>query len=360
MKIGIITFHSAHNYGATLQAFALQEYIKSLKHETYIIDYRPDYITKCYLRNNNRDWLSKNPILCLKRLLRYIRYRKIRHSRYDNFQQFINRRFNLYPFTEKMDFHEFDALLIGSDQVWSPYHTGGHYDDIMFGEGFRCKVISYAPSCSQEILEPSHEEYLKSHLTNFSAISVREYRFKEMLQPLTSKLIQVVVDPTILAGRDVFERIAEPINKKKPYVLVYEITPHSEVRKTAKGIACQLDADVIELTNGMLNYHSDEMDEGASPEKFLGYIKEAACVVTTSFHGTAFSLIFQTPFYMVKQGNVADNRMVSLLQAVNMEERIIQMGVTPSFSVPNFSEMQKKIERMNAVSQSFIINSLKK
>ena len=110
----------------------------------------------------------------------------------------------------------------------------------------------------------------------------------------------------------------------------------------------------------MLNYHSDEMDEGASPEKFLGYIKEASCVVTTSFHGTAFSILFQTPFYVVKQGTVADNRMCSLLHTLSMDDRILQMMDRPTFSIPTFEAIQNKLKKINTRSKSFISSALEK
>lgn len=358
MKVGIITFHSAHNYGAMLQAYGLQEFLKSIGHETYMIDYRPDYITKCYLKDNNRDWISKNPYLCIKRLWNYIRLRNIRHRRWDAFNQFVEQRFNLYHYISGDDFHEFDAVFIGSDQIWSANHTGGHYDNIMFGSDFKCKAISYAPSCSQLSLAEEQKKYLAEHLDGMTAISVREQDFKNILQPLTHKNISVVVDPSLLAGKEVFDKIASSINRSRPYVLIYEIAQHENVYRIAQEIAQQLDADIIELTNGMLNFHRKTMHEDASPEDFLGYIKHAACVVTTSFHGTAFSLLYRVPFYMVKQGSAADIRMEFLLKKFGLEKRIVEMNDAPIFSRPNFQVFDIKSKDAISSSKEFVINSL--
>ena len=358
MKLGIITFYCSHNYGAMLQTYGLQEYLKKQGNEVFVIDFKPDYDLKLYKKNDFRAWLSRNPMKCFKRLANYIRYKHIRHKRWDGFHSFMNCRLSLFPYKKGDDFHDFDAIFIGSDQVWSPYHTGGWYDDIMFGKGFKCKAISYAASCTSTILDERQKDYLRNHLSGMDAISVRENQFKKALQPLTRHTISVVLDPTFLAGSKVFNAIATPINKERPFVLIYEITQHKEVYDIACGIANQLNADIVELTNGMLNYHRSTMDEGASPEEFLGYFKNAACVVTTSFHGTAFSLIFQKSFYMVKMGSSADDRMTSLLYTLNLQDRIISKGDMPIFTSPNYNKSKERLHEMVSFSESFIANSL--
>lgn len=329
MKLGILTFHSAHNYGAVLQAFGLQEYLRSRGHDALVIDYRPGYITNCYPKDGSAFWKNSNLKECISGLYNYYVHSDIRHRRWDNFEHFISSRLNLYPYRAGMDFHEFDAVFIGSDQVWSKAHTGGHYDPMFFGEGFKCKVIPYAPSCTSLSLSDEDKAFFKQHLDQMTAVSVRERQLKEVLQPLAQKEITVVVDPSLLAGRECFDTISADIKRKRPYILIYEIFGHPEVYRTAKVLAKRMDADIVELVNGMRSYHRSSMREDASPEEFLGYIKHAACVLTSSFHGTAFSLMFNTPFYTVLQGTAADNRMTSLLESINMRNRTIEMGVIP-------------------------------
>lgn len=358
MKVGIITFHSAHNYGAMLQAYGLQEYMRHKGYDINIINYRPKYIENSYHRDNMHDWLSKNPVLCCKRLFNYIRYRNIRHRRWDGFESFINRYFKLYDFSIGDDLHTFNAVFIGSDQVWSSSHTGKQFDDIMFGVGFKCKVISYAPSCSKISLNEKESDYFRQHLDHLCAISVREKSFKDMLQPLTYKNIEVVLDPTLLVGREVFDKIALHVQRYKPYVLIYEITPHKGVRRIAENIARQIDADVVELTNGMLNYHLKTMDEGASPEEFVGYFKNASCVITTSFHGTAFSVMFEKPFYMVRQRTGADGRMISLLSALGLEDRLVDMQDEVGFCEIDYTPVSCRLAELRKESESFVNSAL--
>lgn len=358
MKLGIITFYCSHNYGAMLQTYGLQEYLKSLGHEVFVIDFKPKYKLKLYKKNDYKAWISRNPRMCIKRLFNYIRYKKIRNARWDEFNAFLKERLLLFPYKEGEDFHDFDAIFIGSDQVWSPYHTGGKYDDLMFGVGFKCKAISYAASCTATSLNKQQVEYFKKHLDGMTAISLREEKFKNSLQPLTKHKISVVLDPTLLAGRIVYDKIACAINKDKPYVLVYEISQHQEVYQMALSIAQQLNADIVELTNGMLNFHRKTMEEDASPEIFLGYFKNAACVITTSFHGTAFSLLFERPFYMVLQGTSADIRMTSLLTQLGLNDRMVRKGDVPTFSAPDFKQANLILSNLVRKSEEFIFNSL--
>lgn len=358
MKLGILTFHSAHNYGAVLQAYAMQEYLCSQGHDAYIIDYRPEYITRCYPISGKSYWASYEIKKIIMGLYNYVACRKIRLRRWYKFEEFFPEKLRLYPYHEGMDFHEFDAVFIGSDQVWSAPHTDGKFDDMYFGENFKCKAIPYAPSCTHLVWNDEEKEYLRKHLDSLSAISVREMQMKEALQPLTKNDISVVIDPTLLAGREHFEKIAAPINNKRPYILTYEIGDHPEVYQMAKTLAKKIDGDVIELVNSFHHYHRSSMREGASIEEFLGYIKNAACVLTTSFHGTALSIIFGTPFYTVLQHSAADNRMTSLLAALDMKDRAINMDDEPDIIPLDTQRVNDNLQKLRKESEEYIKKSL--
>lgn len=358
MKLGILTFHCAHNYGAVLQAFGLQEYLKRLGHEVYVIDYRPEYITYCYPKDGSVFWKNKSLLGSFKGLYNYYAHSDIRHRRWDYFENFITSRLNLYPYRTGMDFHEFDAVFIGSDQVWSKALTGGKYDPLFFGKGVCCKTIAYAPSSTTLSLTGEDKNFLKNSLDNFYAISVREGSLQRTFQPFTKNNIAVVVDPTLLAGRRCFDSMASNVLRKRPYVLVYEICGHQEVYKVAKKLAKKLGADLVELTNGMRLYHRHSMMEDATPEDFVSLFKNAACVLTTSFHGTVFSLLFDTPFYTVLQGTAADNRMVFLLSSLNMKDRTIALGKMVEDVKPLTKDTQERIKALVKSSEEYISTSL--
>lgn len=358
MKLGILTFHTAHNYGAVLQAYGLQEYLRSKGHDVYVIDYRPEYITRNYPSHGTAFWKSRNLWHCASALFNYIVHKDLRLTRWHNFRRFYTERLHLAPHTPGMDFSDYDAVFIGSDQVWEKAHTGGKFEPLYFGEGFKCKVIPYAPSCTGLTLSDADKHYLTERLDAMTAVSVRESKMRDALQPLTKKDIAVVVDPSLLAGSEYFNRIAVAPKTHRPYVLVYEIHGHPEVYRMAKVMARSIGGDVIELVNGMRHYHRSSLREAASPEEFLGYIRGAACVLTTSFHGTAFSIIFHTPFYTILQHTAADTRMANLLTALGMEDRMIDMDATPSIRPIDAQLVDTNLRKLVAGSEEFIAKAL--
>ena len=108
MRIGILTFHCAHNYGAMLQCYALQEYLKGRGDEVYVIDYRPDYLTHPYKKHKLSHWLSKDPLRTLKRLLSEPFLLKKRGKRWDGFDNFMRMKLNLYPYDKRSDYTNLD------------------------------------------------------------------------------------------------------------------------------------------------------------------------------------------------------------------------------------------------------------
>ena len=132
MKIGILTFHCAHNFGAVLQTYALQEILKTMGHEVFIIDYRPKYIVDVYKIFNIRRFISKSPITSLKKTLNEILNFRNRIFCYYKFNRFIKSYINLSH--ERTVSNIYDAYIIGSDQVWNPDITGGVFDKVFFAE----------------------------------------------------------------------------------------------------------------------------------------------------------------------------------------------------------------------------------
>ena len=363
MKIGILTFHCAHNYGAVLQAFCLQEKLKKLGHDVYVINYRPSYIVDTIYRFSFKCWISKSikgffykwsnePFLIFDR-----------KSRYDSFMHFINDNLRLYPYNADSDYSEFDALILGSDQIWNRDITGGSYDDTFFGKKAKCKVISYAASNKSFELEQNEVEYFRDALSHLSAISVRELSLAKLLQPLVlDNYIFTVVDPTLLAGKEVLSRFVSCSNKphKNPYVFIYELSSHDETLNVANSVAKQLNADIIELEGCLSAKRLKQKDMATSPEKFVEYIANAACIVTTSFHGTALSIIFNKPFYAIKQNNSSDNRISSLVNKLRLEKRFLNKGILPTFELIDYKDINLALEKEVVLSENFLKESLSK
>lgn len=330
MKIGILTFHCAHNYGAVLQCYALQEVLKGMGHTVEVMDYRPSYLKAPYDIVSFRRIQSRNPIRLMKGMISEILSLPERIIRHKGFDRFIKERLCLSAPGIPSDC---DAYVMGSDQIWNPGITQG-FDGVYFGhlpfpKGHR-SYIAYAASMEREALNDSEKNYLQEALRNFDAISVRESHLASLLQPLTDKDVKVVLDPTLLAVPSVWSSFVgrNPLGRK--YVLVYQVRVDKETMRIARHIAGQLDAEVVSLSSFPTWRRSKSLYQTESPQAFVNWMRWASCVVTTSFHGTAFSVILNRPFYSIALGR-GDTRAASLLKQVGLEERMIGKTASPVF-----------------------------
>lgn len=352
MKIGIITFQCAHNYGAVLQAYALKEYLKTLGYSVNIINYRPRYIVNAYKKNNLRNWLSRDPYKCIIRLFIELIVKPIRIKRWYAFENFMNRYLDLHPYKRNEDFSEYNVLVLGSDQIWNPGITGGKFDGVYFGNDAKCKIVSYAASSRFEKLSKQQKDFFSNALQKIEHISVREDSLASLLQPLIDKEIKIVIDPTLLAGRRIFDKIAIP-SKKNKYLLLYQIGQWKELNRLAVKIAKKLNLEIIEITSHPIIPKSG-LIQTASPSEFIGYFQNASFVVTTSFHGLAFALTYNKEFYCLKQKSNSDLRLLSLLNKLDLDNRCLEIGEEPNFEVINYSKVNEKLNREVELSLKYL------
>lgn len=362
MKIGILTFHCAHNYGAVLQCYALQEMLKNMGYKVEVIDYRPEYLLAPYrkfsLSRFKRSSLLSIAKVCVKEFLLLVK----RIRRYNAFQTFINKRFNLSPTVNDKSIPSFyDVYIMGSDQIWNPKITKG-FDPVYFGfsdfdKGNR-KYISYAASMETKEVDKESKDFFEKALMNFDAVSVRETQLKTLLQPLTGKNIELVLDPTLLADKKIWDAIAIRPNINKKYILVYQVRYNVNTIRIARQLAKDINAEIIEVTSSLRICFSNKSRQCESPEEFLGWIKNADCVVTTSFHGTAFSIIFNRPFYCIKLDDEFDTRSASLLKSLGLEYRFIDKKSTPTLSPIDYSVANERLSHLQIQSIDFLSKAL--
>ena len=353
MKIGILTFHCAHNYGAVLQCYALQEYLKHLGHDVYVINYRPSYLKYGLFIWYN--WLSLNPIKCIKKTIKQICSFNLRYKRFTAFERFINDRLNVKTINLQLIQNDIDCFVFGSDQIWRK--NGNQFDPIYFGE-FKAaqghKLISYAASMGLDKLSESEKKQISRWLKNFSIITVRESSLKQLLLPLTDKNIEVVADSTFLLNQHEWEKIAKAPNVRKPYILIYQVISNPLAYKIAEIAAQDLKAEIIEIASKIDNNpQNHRVVYTASPEEFLGWIKNARFVVTTSFHGTAFSIIFNKAFVSIKQNKSSDLRIESILNQAQILNRFIDSNDW-KWDKRFLSSAKSESERIIEFSQKFL------
>ena len=369
MKIGILTFHCARNYGAVLQAYATQKYLKNLGHKVDLIDYRPAYLVNAYhliptsfVEGSSFEYKIKSILVSLSIFpLNYLKYKK--------FEKFISSKLSLSKKIEKRDDFlnlDYEAYIMGSDQIWNPFLTKG-FDDIFFGN-FPTRnnplKITYAASMGLAELTKEQENYLQENLKYFNKIGVRENNLKMLLTPLTEKKIEEVIDPTFLLSQSEWNLLISENNaiKHKKYVLIYQVVFDPNVYRIAKGIADQLNIEVIEIVAGnSLKKIRGNNQYYASPNDFVSYFNYATCVVTSSFHGTAFGVIFNKPLYVVNVDNLkggSNSRLSSFLSKLGLMNRYVDADANPKFETIDYTEINQKMDLLKEEAQHFLIHSL--
>lgn len=328
MKIGILTFHRADNYGAVLQCWALCSAIKSLgNNNIHVIDYLPSYFReeyslfpkKYFLKGSIRNKLGIVKDFFLLGLIKYLRHR--------GFVNFIH-RFNLTcQMNEKnVSFDGFDLVFVGSDQVWNRKLTNGE-DAAFSGKIRNDKMIlaSYAASTECHSHIQCENDYYIRLLNNYDFVSAREKQLNDYFNTLQSGKSSWVLDPTLLIKKSQWKSIAK-LPKENNYLLIYTVPQHPSVTALAKIIAKERNLKIIELVANVRKIYKKGCKQLVTPEEFLGYFYSASYVVTTSFHGTSFSLIMQKQFSTLMLGRAVDVRAKDLLSNIGLEDRLVDVN----------------------------------
>lgn len=362
MKIGILTFHNAHNYGAVLQAFALREYLISLGHNVEFINYHISEFDKYALypfNLNDKGSLIKKIKLLIVFVLSLYR-RILRHKK---FNQFIKKHLISSRKMSRESFNvkgSYNAIVFGSDQIWNPLITKG-FDPVYWGEfnaGDEVLKVAYAASMDQNLDTSEAREIATKFLRNFNSIGVRENSMIPLLKCLTNKKIHHVLDPTFIVDKSCFERIKKTPKINKKYVLTYTVLGHPMVLSLANKIAKELNCSIINLASNISAIRKFNTIETSSPEEFIGYIANAQCIITTSFHATVFSILYKRPFYTINLTNTG--RTAALLKDLGLETRLVNLtDDMPCFSNCCYDSLDNKLLPKVEKSKIFIKNAIR-
>lgn len=362
MKIGILTFHRAHNYGAVLQAYALQEYIKSLGYDVEIIDYRAVEICRAHDLFKTKDFLARSitgKILHLFTFIFFIRKRIIRNL---NFNKFINSlHLSKCVYGEKtINIKGYEYIFFGSDQIWNPSIFKG-FNRIYTGQFEKGKsiFITYAASAGMTSKLDDLKCEFNELIGNFDYVSVREKSLQMYIQSLKNEKVEIVLDPIFLLNiKELNKILIEPIHTK-PYVLIYQVKRDNRVNILAEKIASENNWDVVEVTCEVLTKSKFYTNQTAHPLEFVGLIKSAEFIVTTSFHGTSFAILLNKPFYSIMFNTSNDERSKSLLDALSLNERALVIGDYKSYTSIDYTNINLRLDELTNKSQSFIKSCLK-
>lgn len=360
-KIILTTFFRAENYGAALQTYALQSVLQDKDFFVEILNFRDPIIEEPYeLINLKRSSFYFFLRACVSTLIFYKRNKK-RHKKFVQFR-------NAYLHIGKEEYRDIESIkknppkadiyLTGSDQVWNTEITKGVSEvyTLNFGDK-QIKRVSYAASIGNSRICTDDEEVFRRRLLRIDALSVREETAKRFLEKLLSKKnITVTLDPVLLRSREEWETILPKYERSAgKYILAYRVEMNEEYQKIVNDLSKKTGLRVVHFEKRKVYGNNFYSAYTAGPLEFVNLIKHAEYIVTTSFHGTAFSVIFHKKFWVVPH-QYTGSRVTDLLEVLKISERVVY--TCDEYLSKNYEQMID-YEKVDAILSSEREKSLK-
>lgn len=365
-KIKTITCHNVYNYGASLQEYALLEYLKSLGYDPETINYNPDYLS-----NHFNLFAISNPKFDTNIVLRSIYIllkfpsrvlslrRKYSFDKFDD--KYIKSTKKNYTSNQELkdDIPEADVYICGSDQIWNSFFQNGKdpafYLDFVPENKLK---ISYAASFATETIEDNLKNFVYEKVKRINHISVREESGVKILEDLGIKNVTHVLDPVFLLDKKCWDNITPKRIIEEPYIVVYDMDNNPHIKDFVLQISKKNNWKIITVSS-QINY-ADKNLSNKGPDIFLSLIRNASFVVSNSFHACAFSLIFEKQFVVFNRSEQINTRMRDLTNMFNIKEAILPYNSSYNnyayfidYTLVNLN-LQKYIE----ISKTFLIKSI--
>ena len=325
------------NYGETLQAVALNKVITKIGFQCITASYEN---SKCDFAGWFRDNIKRYGIRGLK---------------YEIFRQ-KNIKYPIMRSNQKKDFEKLlktaDAVICGSDCIW--YEKD--YNDIFFLYFPNIKIpkIAYAPSLRDNVIKDKmYEKRVKKWIEDFTYLSTREKGGSEIIEKISNRYVHSVLDPTFLISKKEWNKMSGRRLLKKPYILMYIIGKTDCMESIVNQVQTfHKEKEIVWID--MENHNGCKIGRNLlhiGPAEFLSLIRYADAVITDSFHGTAFSIIYQKQFYAIK-------RIVDKNDVYDNDIRI--KNILELFGLNNYFQMEEKIDFTNKINYSYVTKELAK
>lgn len=365
--VGIITYHWSDNYGALLQTLALQEVLRQMGHEPFVIDYH----------NWARTLRASDPTRIIRRVVRLKLERFLGvNERIRRTEQFRAKYLSLTPakYRDQDSLYQdppiLDAYVTGSDQVWNPANNGFDQAYFLTFAPRDSRKIAYAPSFGVSELPTRYWGDYRLWIGHLDHVSVREAEGARIVKDLLGATPEVVVDPTLLLEPTVWRKVVpQPVDIVRPYVLCYHVTRNRETQVWIADVAQQLAKltgwDVISVGHSIRFSGRRVVREllEAGPEEFIGLVDNCSAIVTDSFHGLAFSINYKKPFFLGVNPKFARNaRLTHLIRLLGLEDRLWdssrKLVVDLDLLKTDYRSVSEKLEAERAKSLHFLQKSL--
>lgn len=372
-KIGILTRRAGFNHGSSLQAYAMAKFISDLGFECKILNYdeysgNPRWkIRPCI---ENIQWIFFRPLIYLLAPSKYY-YLHIRQQQYTKFAEFEDTFYNLtspiLTNTEALRKASisFDALVCGSDQIWSPLS----YDPVFlfdFLNDNKINTIAYAPSIGVSDIHMISGQQRKL-MCKIKNLSCRELQGSEMVKEITQRDCPTVLDPTLMVNSKHWAKMASSIPnvEKSSYIVCYFLgkNVHQTYVDELKHLTGCKVLNIM-MFNRLNNLHCDRTVTDVGPLEFLNLIKNASYVCTDSFHGTIFSFHFQKKLSLFERFNSGEkdnqnSRIYTLLHNLQYEKVLIKEGDLPCRDCEiDYTKCEAALKQWVDLSESYISNAL--
>ena len=342
MKIGIMTFQDANNYGAVLQAYALKKNASKYS-DCEIINYYNAY----FHRNENIRGIKAYIAKAL-----FGRATKKKNKEFDLFREKYLKLSDRYVTSDGLvDLNgRYDAFVAGSDQVWNPSCSGDN--DAYFLDFVKDNNRKSSFSASFGAAEPKLDDRHIKLIKSFKNISVREESGLKYLKSLGIDSIKTV-DPVFLLEASEWGKLIDKTEEK--YIVVYEVVNGINMVNFAKRLSSMTGYKVKVITSSNKPIFGVESIRDAGPLAWLSLMYNAEYVVTNSFHGLAFSLIFNKQFFIEPLSKTSsNNRMTELLDSLKIDDRIVDLSEEKKYDIINYRGVNEKMEKYRKESDVYI------
>jgi hypothetical protein len=375
-RVGLITIHGVLNCGSILQTFATHKVINSIGYDCTVIDYKypNEYHSEIAKKKNPYAPIDLSFIDRI-RLHFYNKYKSasnitIKIKKLKDFALTNIELSKLYSTKESLmeDPPQFDIYVTGSDQVWNPRYL---YEDFSFLLPFAGNKprIAFSASFGAKNIEDEHAKLIQPLLSKYAFISTREKSGIKLVKDICGKNAICTCDPSLLLNAEEWSKLCDdkPEIKGKYilcYILTYTANPYPYVADVIKYIRRKTKMKVVCIDEGGLYWMKPGYRgiQTVGPSDFLNLFKNASFVITSSFHGTAFSLCFQKNFYSILTPNINDERQYSILKMVGAEDRFLKVGdpfpKSEQLIMGNWSVVSEKLESLRKDSYNYLRNSL--
>lgn len=376
-KIGILTFHYVDNSGAQLQLLGTMSFLSKNGFYVQIIDYRSSVLCQRNALIQNpafrfkKGWKAGHSIInklkkgfgqvlyAFKRNLKIINLLK-GHESFNKFRSkysgLLTKRIRNIEGLIDIS-RSFDAIVIGSDQVWNTELFNYSIDDVYFANSpdIKCPVIGYAVSAGS-ILNLEEKTIFKL-CKNFKSISAREIQLAEQISKALGVEIKTVLDPVFLCSKEYWVSLCNDVGFDE-YVFLYVLEPNPLLIKTLNMIEKMKGKSLKVIEVGFKKFYSKStLISNFDPIFFLSLVRNAEYIITNSFHATAFSVIFEKEFYCIKH-TTRNNRMETLLTKAQLLHRLIKNESDVKTGLIDYSIVNCSLQNEIAQSRRFLLTSL--